>query len=158
MSFIRNFEGLKLFLNDQVYYWITFPVADFLHFTGVNEKSQYQRTKALIFLKNLQEIKPLLQKFSDNEFRSSVMFPYLKLEKQGKAWIVTMVIGEEVYFYKYPFFFPNSFLTYQSKYDLEVKLKFIESISTVGLFKKFYVKDFLVLTFKLGFEKFSKGN
>ena len=50
LFFIRNLEALKQFINDQVYYLIEFPVADFLRFTGVNEKSQYQRTKVLKFL------------------------------------------------------------------------------------------------------------
>lgn len=82
LSFIRKFEGLKKFIDNQVYYIIEFSLAKFLRFTSVNEKNQYQRIKALNFLKNLQEIKPLLRKFFDNEFRSSVMFSYLKLEKE----------------------------------------------------------------------------
>ena len=143
LSFIRNLEAFKQLVDDQVYYRIEFPVSDFLRFTGGNEKSQYQRIKALNFLKSLQEIKSPLQKFSDSEFRSSVMFPYLKLEKQGKTWIVKIAIGEELHFYNYPFIFSSSFLHYRNKCDLLVKLKLIESISTVGLEKKFYVKDFL---------------
>lgn len=33
---------------------------------------------------SLQELKPVVQKFSNNEFRRSVMFPYLKLSKQNR--------------------------------------------------------------------------
>ena len=40
-----------------------------------------------------------------------------------------MAIGEEFYFYHYPFFFPDSFLIYKNKYDLEIKLQLIESFS-----------------------------
>ena len=129
LSFIQTLKDSKQSIDDQVYYVIEFLVVDFIGFTGGNEKSTYQRTKALEFLKSLQNRKPLLQKFSDSSFRSSIMFPYLKIEKEGKAWIVTMAIGEEIYFYQYPFFFPSSFLTYHSKYDLEVKLQLIGSIS-----------------------------
>lgn len=143
LSFIRNLAASKQFVDDQVYYRIEFPLVDFIRFIGGNDKSTYQRTKALNFLKSLQELKPLLQKFSDTHFRSSVIFPYLKLEKQNRLWIVRMAIGEELYFYQYSFFFPNSFLTYQSKYDLEVKLKLVETISTVGLEKKFDIQEFL---------------
>ena len=116
---------------------------EFISFTGGNAKSTYQRTKALEFLTSLQDIKPLIQRFSNNEFRRSVMFPYLKLTKQNKRWTIIMAIGEEFYFYQYPFFFPNSFLIYKNKYDLEIKLQLIESFSQVELEKKLLVKEFL---------------
>ena len=95
------------------------------------------------FLTSLQDIKPLIQKFSNNEFRRSVMFPYLKLTKQNRRWTIAMAIGEEFYFYQYPFFFPNSFLIYKNKYDLEIKLQLIEIFSQVELEKKLLVKEFL---------------
>ena len=143
LSFIRNFEGSKRFLEDQVYYVIQFPLIDFVNFIGGNNTSTYHRTKALKFLVSLQKIEPLAQKFSDSKFRSSIMFPYLKLKKQqGKALIVRIAIGEEVYFYKYPFLFPNSFLTYENGYDLQVRIELIESISKVGLRKIFHSEDF----------------
>jgi len=97
----------------------------------------------LNFFSSLQEEKRLIQKFSDKIFRSSTMFPYLKLEKQGRAWVVSMAIGKEIYEYNYPFFFPNSFLICKNKYDLEIKLQLIESFSTVELEKKILVKRFL---------------
>lgn len=139
LSFIRALEDSKQSIDDQVYY----VVVDFIRFTGGNEKSTYQRTKVLEFLKSLQEIKPFIQKFSDSSFRSSIMFPYLKLEKQGKAWIVKMATGEELYFYNYPFTFSSSFLHYRNKHDLQVKLKLIESISVTDLEKRFYIEEFL---------------
>ena len=54
-----------------------------------------------------------------------------------------MAIGEDLYFYQSPFFFPNSFISYQNKDDLEIKLQLIESFSTVDLEKRFPVKNFL---------------
>jgi hypothetical protein len=54
-----------------------------------------------------------------------------------------MAIGEEFYFYQYPFFFLNSFLIYKNKYDLEIKLQLIESFSQVELEKRFPVEKFL---------------
>ena len=143
LSFIRSLEHSKQFIDDQVYYVMEFAVMDFISFRGGNAKSTYQRTKALEFLTSLQDIKPLIQKFSNNEFRSSVIFPYLKLTKQNRRWVVIMAIGEEFYFYQYPFFFPNSFLSYKNKYDLEIKLQLIESFSQVELEKKLLVKEFL---------------
>jgi hypothetical protein len=54
-----------------------------------------------------------------------------------------LAVGEEFYFYRYPFLFPNSFLICKNKYDLEIKLQLIESFSTVELEKKLLVKRFL---------------
>ena len=143
LSFIRSLEYLRQFIDDQAYCVMEFAVMDLISFTGGNTKSTYQRTKALKFLTSLQEIKSVVQKFSNNEFRRSVMFPYLKLTKQNRRWTIVMAIGEEFYFYQYPFFFPNSFLIYKNKYDLEIKLQLIESFSQVELEKKFPVKKFL---------------
>ena len=92
LSFIRTLEYSRQFINDQAYYVLEFSVMDFISFTGSNTKSTYQRTKALEFLTSLQDLKPLIQKFSDNEFRRSVMFPYLKLTKQNRRCIITMKI------------------------------------------------------------------
>jgi len=133
LSFIRTLEYSKQFINDQAYCVIEFSVMDFISFTGGNTKSTYQRTKALEFLTSLQDLKPLIQKFSDNEFRRSVMFLYLKLTKQNRRWTITITIGKEFYFYHYPFFFPDSFLIYKNKYGLEIKLQLIESFSQVEL-------------------------
>lgn len=116
---------------------------DFISFPGVNSKSKYQRSKALEFFTSLQKIKPVVQKFSKNEFRRSVMLAYLKVKKQNKKWTIRMAIGEDLYFYQYPFFFPNSFISYQNKDDLEIKLQLIESFSTVDWEKRFPVKNFL---------------
>ena len=143
LSFLRTLGYSIQFLDNQAYCVIEFAVMDFINFTGSNARSTYQRTKALEFFASLQEIKPLIQKFSNNEFQRSVMFPYLKLKKQNRRWTIRMAVGEELYFYQYPFLFPNYFISYQNKYDLEIKLQLIESFSTVGLEKRFPVRNFL---------------
>ena len=70
------------------------------------------------------------------------MFPYLKLKKQNKKWTVRMAIGKELDFYQYPFFLTEEFLIYKDKYDMEIKLQFIQSFSVSSLEKKFDVEDF----------------
>jgi len=143
LSFLRNLKGSKHFLKDQVYYVITFPVRDFLRFKGVQKRNQYQLTKAVNFLRSLQDLKPL-QNFSDTSFRSWVIFPYLKLDhKPGRPWIVEIGIAEELYFYNYPFFFPDCFLNYRGKYDLQVKLELIRVMGTLSLKKLFPIESFL---------------
>lgn len=148
LTFIRRFKGVKQYNGDQVYYLITFPVSDFLQFTsftGVPRKRQYQLKKILSFLLSLQKLDPIVEIFSDASFRSYVIFPYISVIKQGKSWVARISISEQLYFYKYPFFLPEEFLLYKDKYDMEVKLQFIQSFNVSSLEKKFDVEDFLNL-------------
>jgi len=106
-------------------------------------EGKYKRIKTLEFLRSLQKLDPLTTNFSEISFRSSVGFPSLELEKQGKFWVIQGSIAEELYFYQYPFGFSNYFLVYKGKYEMEVKFEFLKNMSIVGLEKKFCVKSFL---------------
>jgi hypothetical protein len=88
------------------------------------------------FFKDLQELPPFVEKFSDSEFQSSIMFPLLKLTKQGRSWFLKIVIGEQLYWYSYPFRWTSSLCNFQKKYDLLVKLEIIQVLSTDSLKKK----------------------
>lgn len=143
LSFIRKFEGKRECVDDQVYYIIEFPIVDFLHFLDKDVKSTYQRTKLMEFFKDLQELPPFVEKFSDSEFQSSIMFPLLKLTKQGRSWFLKIAIGEQLYWYSYPFRWTSSLCNFQNKYDLLVKLEIIQVLSTDSLKKKISVEDFL---------------
>ena len=70
-------------------------------------------------------------------------FPYVDIQKQGKSWVVKLAISQLLYDYDYPFSFPITFLIYKNIYDLQIKLKLIEAISTIPLKKVFYVEVFL---------------
>ena len=118
-------KGIKQFVDDQTYYRIEFSVPDFQRFLRGNMKSSYQRRKLLDFLISLQTLPPLIEKFSDIEFRSSVMFPLFKLRKQDRSWVFRIAIGEQLYFYNYPFIFSDSLLYFENKFDLIVKLEII---------------------------------
>ena len=78
LYFIRKFEVKRECVDDQVYYIIEFPIVHFLHFLDKDVKGTYQRTKLIEFFKDLQELTPFVEKFSDSEFQSSIMFPLLK--------------------------------------------------------------------------------
>lgn len=142
LSFLRTLSYSVQLLDDQGYCVVEFAMMDFINFTGNNSRSTYQRKKALDFFASLQEIKPLIQRFSSSEFRKSVVFPYLKLRKKNRRWTLNIAIVEELYFYPYPFFFPASFLRCSNKYDLKIKLGLIESFSTTGLEKRFPLESF----------------
>lgn len=48
-----------------------------------------------------------------------------------------------IYFYKYPFYFPKKFLTYDDTYELRVKIFFLLSFSLIELEKEFRIEAFL---------------
>ena len=141
LSFIQNCKGSKL--KDREVYQIVFPVIDFLRFIGKDEKSHYQRTKILKVIQSFQTLDPILEKLSNNCFRSSVLFPTLQVEKKGKrkTWIVTLDIVKSIYSYTYPFGFPASFRIYQNKYDLQVKIQILKTFASVEVEKRICIRD-----------------
>lgn len=141
LSFIQNCKRSKL--KDREVYQIVFPVIEFLRFIGRDEKSHYQRTKILKVIQSFQTLDPILEKLSNNCFRSSVLFPTLQIEKKGKrkTWVVTLDIVKSIYSYTYPFVFPVSFRTYQNKYDLQVKSQILKTFASVEVEKRICIRD-----------------
>jgi len=141
LSFIKNCKRSKL--KGREVYQIVFPIIDFLRFIGRDEKSHYQRTKMLKVIRSFQTLDPILEKLSNNCFRSSVLFPTLQIEKKGKrkTWFVTLDIVKSIYSYTYPFVFPASFRTYQNKYDLQVKIQILKTFASVEVEKRICIRD-----------------
>lgn len=115
-------------------------MSEFLEFLGKKKTNYYQMRKVVDFLKSLQRLPPILKDFSTESFRSILIFPYLKVRKE-KSWNVELAIAEKVYFYRYPFYFPQEFLTYDDVYDLRAKIFFLLSFSTTELKKKFPIQE-----------------
>lgn len=144
LSFIRTIPNTNsIAAGNQIYYIVQFPFNQFLEFIHIDTTSSYQRKKVLRVLRSLTKLKPLVYKFSEEQFRSSVTIPHVESFKKGNCSMVLMLITKELYTYKYPFFFPSSFISYQSKYDLQIKLQFVESISNIGIQKQFQLQTFI---------------
>ena len=71
------------------------------------------------------------------------MFPFFKLRKQGKSWVLRIAIGDQLYFYNYLFIFSDSLLYFQNKSDLIVKFEIIQVFSTNSLEKRFPVENLI---------------
>ena len=63
--------------------------------------------------------------------------------RKEKSWQVELAISEKVYLYRYPFYFPEVFLTYSDAYDLRAKIFFLLSFSTTELKKEFQIQEVL---------------
>lgn len=141
LTFIRQLEYSCAFIGDQEYLIISFKFTDFLEFIGTNN-NHYQVQKLGKFLISLQTLPPMLSTISNICFQSINIFPYLKVFKQ-KSWYVQFAIAEDLYLYQYPFYFPEWFLNYQNKYQLQAQINFLLAFSVGNTEKVFDVKKFL---------------
>lgn len=140
LSYIRTLESSVNWISNENYRMISFRVSEFLEFLGKKKTNYYQIRKVVDFLKSLQRLPPVLEDFSTESFRSILIFPYLEVRKE-KSWKVELAIAEKVYFYRYPFYFPQDFLTYDDVYDLRAKIFFLLSFSTAELSKEFQIQE-----------------
>lgn len=140
LSYIRTLKSSVNWISNENYRMISFRVSEFLEFLGKKKTNYYQIRKVVDFLKSLQRLPPVLEDFSTESFRSILIFPYLEVRKE-KSWKVELAIAEKVYFYRYPFYFPQDFLTYDDVYDLRAKIFFLLSFSTTELSKEFKIQE-----------------
>ena len=143
LSFSRRYFISQEYLLSQKYYLIQFPVREFMDFLQIENKNHYQFKKVIDFLQDLQNNIPPVNIFSDNYFRSVAGIPFVEIQKEHKSLVAKVLIVEQLYWYQYPFSLPSSFLSYQTNYELQVKLQIIQLMSTNSLEKVFDVKVFL---------------
>ena len=116
LSYIRQLDYSFDFLVDQEYRIISFKLTDFLEFIGA-KKNHSQVQKLGNLLRFLQTLPPMLIVFSEDCFKSTNIFPYIKVFKK-KSWYVQLAIA------RYPFYFPKPFLNYQNKYQFQAQISF----------------------------------
>lgn len=143
LSFAQEREVSKQYINDQVYYIVTFPVIDFTRYLGLNERSHYQRNKTLQILQTFQTLQPVLDYLDDSYFRSYVIFPYVKIKKGSRLWVATVPISQQLYHYTYPFQFPDYYNTWDNKFQFYIKIQIVQILSATSLKKQFRVEEFL---------------
>ena len=128
------------------YRQVTFKVRDFLEFQNPRVKytNYYQFEKIKKFIQQLQT-GLFITSFNNTHFQSLVAIPQVKLEKSSKhkSWVARVWLLEELFYYDYPFYFPNLFQEKLTKDQLEVRFKFIQVFTSVNIEKVFFVQEFL---------------
>lgn len=144
VNYMKSLKGSSnsVLIGDRTYQTFEFQVNHFLEFIGKRKNNHYQIRKLIEFLESLQDIKPILDYFSDGGFRRYVALPYLKIEKR-KGWWVELSICRELRIYRYPFHLPESFLNSQDNFELKVKFAFLQSFCGVRVRKTFPTQEFL---------------
>lgn len=70
-----------------------------------------------------------------------MMFPVAKV---SRSLVFKIAVGEQLYFYNYPFVYCNSLVNYKNKHELLVKLEIIKVISCESIKKEFFVEEFIM--------------
>jgi hypothetical protein len=131
MSFARGLPSYKKELCQQEYRVITFKLTNFMDYIQIKNRNQYQREQVKNFFYDIQQSNQFASQFSERVFQSSAVFPFIRVEQENDTYgalIIHVAIVKELYFYSHPFYFPRYFQSYNSVYDLQVKLQIIYNL------------------------------
>lgn len=148
LSFARTCQlKQKIKVNEENLTTFSFPLTEFAKQIGLHPLNYYQRKNLLKFFHNLQDLPPIYQWFSDSEFRSSIIFPIIRVTNESSKHtklIISITVCEAFYNLTYPFYFPNNFNIFHNKYDFRLKFAIIHSISCqLSNRKGLYFEDLL---------------
>ena len=136
LSFIKSLElnpfksCKRLRVKKQNYFCLKFPLSKFVQYTGITLSHQSCRKKLIGYFKQLHKLDPIVQEFSDGAFRSYVCFLYAECEKSSsKVWVVEVWAAEELFWFRYPFQLPESFLISRQKIDLRLKVRLMRALA-----------------------------
>lgn len=145
ISFVRTYSGQNQIVNGQNYITVEFRLLDFMK-TVDSQPNTYQRKQLLQFFNQLQSLPPFREKFTDRNFRQLLFFPVVNAIQETKRgpWIIQIAVAEPLMKDDYPFYFPQSFLTYSNSINLEIKLSIIHALAQDDSIKKtYYAQRFL---------------
>ena len=131
------------------YRLVQFRIQDFLKFQNpiVKSTNYYQLKKVKNFFYELQK-NSLVTSFIDNQFRSLVTIPEVRVwksKKQNNSLIANVWIAEELFYYSYPFLLPDFFRNKSTKDEFQVQFQILKVFCSVSIQKEFFVKEFLDL-------------
>jgi hypothetical protein len=129
------------------YRLLIFRIQDFLKFQNpmVKSTNYYQLKKVKEFFNQLQR-NSLVTSFTDNQFRSLVTIPEVRVsksKKQKNSLIARVWIAEELFYYNYPFLLPDFFRNKNTKDEFQVQFEILKVFSSVSIQKEVFIKEFL---------------
>jgi hypothetical protein len=147
LIFTQGLDSKIDYLGTTAYRQLKFKITDFLtfHDSTVNLKNNsYKLKQTKQFLTELPNGR-LIKYFSDTKFQSLAIVPKVELSKEKKSWVAKVWLVEELFYYDYPFLFPDFFQGNRklTKDEFLVRVQFIKVFSCVQFEKKFFVRQFL---------------
>ena len=143
LSFSQTQASTSIEIESHKYQVIKFKVQDFMKYIKVENDNKYQTDQLVKFFRALTTTQPLVKVFSEHKFQISATVPFVAVDDTSGFWEAKVWLRHELYSYRYPFSFPEYYLSYQDNYDLQVKLQITQSFANAALRKKFNVQEFL---------------
>lgn len=145
LTFIKtlNYENSKQHWIEEICFYIEqFYLSDFIKFVGIKVTRQNQRKKLLEYFEKLHKIEPIVEKFSDESFRTYACFPFSGVNKTKTGrWVVEIYIIEDLLSYQYLFILSNSFLSIKNKSNLCFKFQLMHSLAVHNQQKTFNLQE-----------------
>ena len=132
---------------DGVYYRkVTFIVRDFITYQNptISSTNRYKLKKTKEFFRDLLT-GAVIDSFQSDCFRTLIAIPRIEYEicPKQKYLIANVWMVNELFYYNYPFYFPNFFNTKLTKDQFEVRFKFIQVFSSINIEKVVWVQKFI---------------
>ena len=143
LSFSQTQSSKSIEIASHKYQIINFEIQDFMQFIKFKNASEYKTKQLIDFFQQLTNTPNLVSIFSDHQFKISATFPFVHVACDSGVWKAQIYFNYQLYSYQYPFLFPKSYLSYQDKYDMQIKLQIMQSFANTSLKKKFNVSEFL---------------
>jgi hypothetical protein len=142
LAYIRDIGYEREYLGDTAYRCVIFKVSDFLKFQD-ETYSYYKFKKLKEFFDNLQT-NFIIQKFSDSYFQSLVSVPKVEFLKEKRSVITKIWIVDDLFYYQYPFSFPDFKTTNLGKHEFTVLSYIVTTFtSTISISKNYDVNQFI---------------
>lgn len=149
LMYIKNLDYQKEFLGTTSYRCVYFKLRNFLEFQNSSSKfNYYQLNKLKDFIDNLQT-NFIIKKFSNRYFQSLVSVPKVNIYKDKREWVAKVWIVDELFYYNYPFLFPDLFTSKLKKHEFSVLVEIISKFSSFSISKHFDIQAFLKSQSKL---------
>lgn len=147
IQFLNYAQNLDYTLTDWdgvSYRKVTFIVRNFINFTNpsISSTNRYQLKKTKDFFKFLLT-GAIIDSFQDHSFRSLIAIPRIEYEicPNQKYLIANVWMVDDLFYYHYPFYFPNLFNVKLNKDQFQVRCNFIQVFSSVNIEKVFDMKE-----------------
>nr|UZC30071.1 hypothetical protein [Entomoneis sp.] len=109
----------------------------------IKQNNYYQLQKMKHFFYQLQA-GLYVTSFTDEYFQSLVIIPQVRFYKcpKQKFLIAKVWLVEELFNYAYPFALPDIFQQKLTKYQFQVRVKFLQAYVSPSIQKEIFIKDF----------------
>ena len=146
LNYAQNLDYTIADWDGVAYRKVTFIVRDFITYQNptISSKNRYQLQKTKEFFRDLLT-GAIIDSFQNDCFRTLIAIPRIeyKVCSKQKYLIANVWMVNKLFYYKYPYYFPNFFNIKLNKYQFEVRFKFIQVFSFINIEKVFWVSEFI---------------